>query len=454
MSIRTKILLLFAAVTVSIIMAMSFFVYYFANEYSFEDFYKRLEIRAYLTAKAALPVSASESVIYNEIREEHLEKMPAEEEYILRVDADTKAVEQLPKLKQLPASFFRQVIQQGKATYRNGNRFYEGIYYHSKQGPYVVIVSAINLYSGQYLATLRNILLVCSLLAAVMIMAAGFFFSRYILRPIRRMMMQVKSISSRNLHLRLESGDNRDEMNELAGTFNNMLDRLETSFETQNNFVSNASHELSTPLTAIIGEAELSLHRHRSPEQYVQSIRNILNEAERLEHITKSLLHLAQTGFDGRKQDWGPVRTDELVFAVKRMVDKLHPDNKVAIDYSLFPEEEDKLTVQGNQQLLELALSNIVTNSIKYSSNQPVSIALAATDKKNIIIIKDNGIGIPAADLPYIFSPFFRASNTGTFKGYGIGLPLAQNIIRMHKGDIIVHSKVNEGTEITLELPV
>lgn len=124
------------------------------------------------------------------------------------------------------------------------------------------------------------------------------------------------------------------------------------------------------------------------------------------------------------------------------------------IDYSLFPEEQEKLIIPGNEQLLELALSNIVMNAIKYSNNEPVSIALAATEKKNILIIKDQGIGIPPEDLPYIFSPFFRASNTGRFKGYGIGLPLAMNIIRMHKGDIIVNSQVNHGTEIRVELPL
>lgn len=268
------------------------------------------------------------------------------------------------------------------------------------------------------------------------------------------MMVQVKSISSRNLHLRLNVEESGDEINDLAGTFNNMLDRLETAFETQNNFVSNASHELSTPLTAIIGEAELALNKERTQEKYIYSLQNILHEAGRLEHITKSLLHLAQTGFDGKKQEWGQIRSDELLFTVKNTIDKLHPGNKVEIDYSLFPEEEEKLVIPGNEQLLELALSNIVMNAVKYSNNEPVSIALAATEKKNIIIVKDQGIGIPPEDLPYIFSPFFRASNTGRFKGYGIGLPLAMNIIRMHKGDIIVNSRVNQGTEIRVELPL
>ncbi len=452
MKIRTKILLLFAGLTISTILMMSGLVYYFTNQHSFEDFYKRLEIRAYLTAKATLPYYESDSVIYNEIREEHLEKLPSEKEYFLQVAADgtVHRDEQLT----LPPSFYQQVLHESKATYREGDRFYEGVLYKSKQGLYIVIVSAINKYNVEYLDWLRKILLICSVASSVILVGAGIFFSKYILKPIRQMMVQVKSISSRNLHLRLNVEESGDEINDLAGTFNNMLDRLETAFETQNNFVSNASHELSTPLTAIIGEAELALNKERTQDKYIYSLQNILHEAGRLEHITKSLLHLAQTGFDGKKQEWGQIRSDELLFTVKNTIDKLHPGNKVEIDYSLFPEEEEKLVIPGNEQLLELALSNIVMNAVKYSNNEPVSIALAATEKKNIIIVKDQGIGIPPEDLPYIFSPFFRASNTGRFKGYGIGLPLAMNIIRMHKGDIIVNSQVNHGTEIRVELPL
>jgi signal transduction histidine kinase len=452
MKIRTKILLLFAGLTISIILMLSILVYYFANQHSFEDFHKRLEIRAYLAAKATLPNYESDSAVYNEIRDEHLEKLPSEKEYFLAVNANGTIVtnEQL----NLPPEFYQQVIREGKAPHREGDRFFQGVLYKSKQGLYIVIVSAINQYSIEYLDWLRKILIICSVVSSVILIGAGIFFSKYILKPLRLMMVQVKNISSRNLHLRLAVDNSKDEITDLAHTFNNMLDRLETAFETQNNFVSNASHELGTPLTAIIGEAELALNKDRTTENYKYALHNILGEAERLEHITRSLLHLAQTGFDGIKQQWEPVRTDELLFAVKHTIDKMYPDNHVEIDYSLFPEEEEKLQISGNIQLLELAITNIVANAIKYSGNKPVSIALAATEKKNILFIKDQGIGIPGEDLPYIFSPFFRASNTSSFKGYGIGLPLAMNIIRMHKGDIIVNSQVNEGTEIRIELPL
>ncbi|RAJ01659.1 signal transduction histidine kinase [Chitinophaga skermanii] len=452
MKISNKIMLLFSVLTVSIIFLMSFFVYYLANRYSFGDFYKRLEIRAYLTANAAFPPVGTDTLAYNYIRDRQLDKLPSEKEYIIPVEYAAGRIA-VPKQLDLPRSFYEEVVRQGRENYRNGERFYAGVLYQHEARKVIVVVSAVNEYRGQYMDELRKILFICFIIAAALIIGAGLIFSHYILRPVHNIMDQVKNISSSNLHLRVEVNDGEDEIGELAATFNNMLDRLETAFETQNNFVSNASHELGTPLTAIIGEADLALRGERDPESYKAAISNMLREAERLNHITRSLLQLAQTGFEGKKQYFDIVRTDELLFSVKKMADRITPGNLVEIDYSLFPEEEEKMAVMGNFQLLELAISNIVNNAVKYSSNQPVSLALAATDTKNIIIIKDMGIGIPERDLPYIFSPFFRASNTDKFKGYGIGLPLTNNIIRMHKGEIIVNSRMNEGTEIQVVLP-
>src|SRR5690606_6496328 len=207
-----------------------------------------------------------------------------------------------------------------------------------------------------HLVYLRNILLIGIPLASLLALFISIMFSKKVYTPVKQITDRVKEISSENMHLRLSSSNDKDEIGELITTFNNMLDRLETAFETQNNFVSNASHELGTPLTAIIGEAELALNRPRTEEQYKQSLHVILREGERLEHITKSLLSLAQTGFDGKKQQWERVRTDELIFTVKNMIDRLNPKNQVEIDYSMLPEEEDKLCVQGNAQLLQLAL--------------------------------------------------------------------------------------------------
>jgi signal transduction histidine kinase len=124
------------------------------------------------------------------------------------------------------------------------------------------------------------------------------------------------------------------------------------------------------------------------------------------------------------------------------------------MDFSLLPENPEKLKIKGNEQLLLLALCNIVENACKYSDLQPVQIALGASDSMVVIVIKDKGIGIPEKDLPYIFDPYYRASNTSNYEGYGIGLPLSRNIISMHKGELLISSLQGHGTTVQINLPM
>jgi signal transduction histidine kinase len=118
------------------------------------------------------------------------------------------------------------------------------------------------------------------------------------------------------------------------------------------------------------------------------------------------------------------------------------------------PADESLLQVQGNVNLLNLAISNIALNACKYSDNKVVVASLFSENNKTIISVKDQGIGIPEEEVKHIFEPFFRASNTAKFEGYGIGLPLALNIIRLHKGSITINTKEHAGTEIQIILPI
>ena len=163
---------------------------------------------------------------------------------------------------------------------------------------------------------------------------------------------------------------------------------------------------------------------------------------------------MARTGYDGKKQKFEKVRIDELILDVKNTTENLLGNVNISIDFSLLPESPLKLKIKGNEQLLHLALCNIVMNACKYSNNQPINIALASDDEKVIVIIKDNGIGIPEEEMKYIYDPFFRASNTAQYEGYGIGLPLARNIIKIHNGILLVTSVVNQGTTVRVDLPL
>jgi len=163
---------------------------------------------------------------------------------------------------------------------------------------------------------------------------------------------------------------------------------------------------------------------------------------------------IAQTGFDGKIQKMDKVRMDQLLWDVIETAKRINSKNNVYMDLSMLPDNPKKLKVQGNEQLLHLAMANIINNGCKYSNFQQVKVSLGATDDHVYIIIKDNGIGIPGSEMDKIYDPFFRASNTKNYEGYGIGLPLARNIIRIHNGELIVNSKENVGTTVQIRFPI
>jgi signal transduction histidine kinase len=449
MKTQTKIAAIFFIISLATIVITSGLVYYFIIQYSFTDFFKRLEIRAVVAARSMLE---EESSILEEVRQQHLEKLPEEQEYFFKVEGN-RIVDSKANQLGLPNSFFSTLLEQGTASHQQSDIFFSGIKYENKDGVYAVIVSAENYYNSHHLAYLRNILLVAIVVMSFLALYVSILFSKYVFNPVKIITNSVKEISSQNLHLRLQQSTGNDEISELTVTFNDMLDRLETTFETQNNFISNASHELSTPLTSIIGEAEVTLSKERDAVEYKEAIQNILKEAERLENITRSLLMLAQTGFDGKKQKFDRVRTDQLLWDVKETIETINPRSHIQINLNLLPEIPEKLKIMGNAKLLHLALANLVNNACKYSNNQLVTMSIGTSDNQVIIIVKDQGIGIPEEEIKHIFDPFYRASNTKSYEGYGIGLPLTRNIVRMHQGEIVVRSKLNHGTTVQLSFP-
>ncbi len=450
MKIQTKITLVFFAISAAGLLLVHAAIFYFVSEFNFEDFFKRLESGANLSGQVHLH-AGEKSAAYRDIRNRYLGKLENERDYIIRLDA--KGNPPMPRPLKLPEKFYDEALRLGKARHIEKNVFYAGAYFNTPREKFLVIVSASDPYGFQELAQLKKVQIVSFFVSILLTFLAGTFFSRFIMKPVRGIIKSVKNISANNLHSRLDEWSGTDEIAELVQTFNNMLTRLETSFETQNNFVSNASHELRTPLSIITAETELLLSRGSLAPEAAASAKTVLAEAGKLEQILQSLLGLAQSGFDGKKQNWQQVRADELVIEVINSVKKIEPTSVIRLDLSELPQDASRLYTTGNINLLQLALSNIVLNACKYSGNQPVAIRVTVTEKHIVISVTDTGIGIPRDEQQHIFEPFFRGSNAASFEGYGIGLPLTLNIIRLHKGTIGIRSEENIGTEMQLVLP-
>ncbi|NII81572.1 MULTISPECIES: sensor histidine kinase [unclassified Pedobacter] len=447
MEIAKKITLLFAILSAIIISLLSGFVWYFSNDFAFEDFYKRLEARVNIAAQIKLYEDGNNKV-YAKMRNQYLERLPSEKEYIIEAGKTPGKVD-----RELPSTFYDRIKAGYMARYRVENHFYAGKYFKYNDNGYIVIVSANDPFGFRELKDLQRILIIGFFLSVILSFVVGWKFSNYMLMPLRNIIKSVKKIKAENLHLRLDVKKGNDEMSQLAQTFNNMLNRLETAFETQNNFISNASHELRTPLTIISAEVELAMKSIEDTAKQEKALAKIKDEAERLEHILTSLLGLAQSGFNGKNQPWEEVRMDELLWEIKESVNQVHPNSKIEIDFTKLPDDEELLTLRANKNLMKLAISNIVNNACKYSNENLVNISIESNANMLSIAVTDKGIGIPQTDIQHIFEPFYRASNTNDFKGYGVGLPLSLNIIRLHRGSIAIKSQEGIGSEIKVLLP-
>jgi signal transduction histidine kinase len=452
--IQTKTTILFTVLISVTLIVLETVVYFFINKFSQNDFYKRVELRARISAKFRFEQDHVSTIAYREIQREYLEKLPHEEALVLKTDsmqAQLKALAASP----ITQDYINKIIAANGETVHKQVKFrhYAGILYKDETGNFIIIKSATNEYGRELMDKLRYIKIVTLVFFIILSFIIGHYFSKRSFMPFSRIIAKAKQINENNMHLRLEDAHGKDEISAISRTFNEMLDRLETAFETQNNFISNASHELRTPLTAITCETEFALSRERTPEDYKQSLQHIALQTTKLQNLIQGLLNLAQTGFDGKKIHLQQIRIDELLYEVKANIDNIVPDNQLELFIPQFPDEEETLLINGSPELLKIAISNVALNACKYSGNKKVLLKLLLETGTVKIVVEDQGIGIPAAELKYIYDPFFRASNTNKYEGFGIGMPLTRNIIRLHKGVIEVASGLQEGTTVSITLP-
>ncbi len=318
----------------------------------------------------------------------------------------------------------------------------------------VFIISAANDTDGRLnLARLKTILIISFVVGIISALIIGFIFSQRLLQPIKKIADDVSDISIQNLTRRVSAGNVKDEWHYLADTFNQLLDKLQEGFELQRRFISNASHELSTPLTSISSQLEVILEKERSGEEYQKVIRSVYLDVRHMGKLTQTLLEFARASGNKGGLDIDLVRIDEILMRLPSELAKINNEFIAILNFENMPEEEEKLFVFGNEALLFTALKNIVINACKYSDDHEAIIDLSASENDIKIKIKDKGIGIPADEIENIFQPFYRANKSTEGRGFGLGLSMADRIIKLHKGTIKVESVVGQGTVFTISLP-
>lgn len=456
MPVRIKVTLFFALIGFAILSLVCTSIYYFSYVNRRKNFDTRLANRAVTTARFLMQSETFNSALIQKIDAATAVSMLNKTTQAF--DLDNNRIYSYADKKGDTIPVTRAILDEAKANqyayFSFGNR--DAVAYeHSDNENHVVIITAAYDADGKRnLQQLQYVLLVCFIGGILTTIVGGYFFSASLLRPIKKIADEVNEISAQNLARRIQTSKSKDEWNYLNGTLNDLLDRLEDSFETQARFIANASHELSTPLTSVSSQLEVSLQKERTPVEYRNVMQSVLHDIRHLGKLTQTLLQFAKASGTAGGIDIGLVRIDEILLRMPREMSKISSSFAVELSFDDMPEEDEKMLVLGNEDLLFSAIRNITVNACKYSSDHLAMVSLSVKNDTIAIKISDRGKGIAPDILQHIFQPFYRADDNTTEPGFGLGLSLTNRIIKLQRGRITVESIVNKGTIFTIFLPV
>ncbi|HEY9115642.1 MAG TPA: HAMP domain-containing sensor histidine kinase [Bacteroidales bacterium] len=453
MKIRTKLTIQFILVTAIILLTSSVAIYLFSNNYRIDEFYDRLLGKANNTAKLLLDVDEIDAALLYKIEKDNPMSLPNEKIIIFDYKNDILFSTDEENTIKYDSKLLDRIRLKHEYRFSQDEYNVLGYLFTSKYDHFTIIIAATDIYGLNKIENLQKVLLFVNLLSLVLLLYAGWIYSGRALKPISRIINEVNEISASNLHMRLYQGRSKDELEQLAQTFNKMISSLEIAFKSQKYFISNASHELRTPLMSIIGQIEYILLNQRTPEEYETILHSIHEDIKSFSLLLNRLLLLAQTNTDIPKTDDYIVRIDEILWQAYEDIVKRHPDYKVDISMNELL-NDDNMTVYGDEQLLKTAFLNLMENACKYSTPPSVSVSMNFS-KLGFIIIEftDEGIGIPEQDIQHIKTPFFRGSNSIQVKGQGIGLSLVDRIVNIHHGAVEIISTLGKGTCVVVKLP-
>jgi signal transduction histidine kinase len=452
MQIRSRLTYQFVAIVAFIQLFSSLAIYLNSADYRKSSFYEQLKASALNKTVLLMELEGLEPERLEELRELGVASLTDERFFVYNFKNELLYSSDVDSSMRITTAMLDKVRVAGELRFEQGDYELAGMMFADRYNRLVVVSAAKDLVGFEQLRNLRRVLIAVFIFSLLFLMILAWIYAGQALRPIRSIIGQVDQITFTNLNERLNDSGSKDELSSLTATFNSMLERIEGSLAMQRNFVANASHELRTPLTAIQGQLEVVLLKSRSEQEYRDKIQSVLDDIRNLTGIANRLLMLAQADSEYAARLFKPIPLVDVLWQCQADIQKRQPKAVIHITLDDDLTQAEDLQVPGNEQLLGTVFTNLIENAIKFSHRKEVFVDLKGNDHSILVAVRDEGIGIPEAEMEQVFQPFFRSSNAQQINGHGIGLSLVERILRLHNGKIKVQSKEGRGTTFTVQL--
>lgn len=435
MTLKNRISLLVSLLFTILFGLASTLIFVLYSNFRKEEFRDRLEIKALSNIKLLVNVKEVDDQLLKVIDQNSINQLYDEKTLVFdsnfkliysSID-DAKINWSIEDLKYLRKhkTFFKQ----------QGDYEVYGVFYDTKDRDFYALISATDDYGKRKLLFLRYTLIISYIFFTCICWVLTSFMVKKAMSPLNIFHQKIKNINENNLDTRVASKKNKNEIDLIANEFNFMMDRIEVSYQKQKEFTANASHELRTPLSRITSQIENTIADPATSDKGKNFLKTILSDINQLTELINSLLILSK--IDNKKNENKEVhRMDEILFSAIENLNKSYPEFLILFEIEESNNLDTALEINGNKNLLEIAITNILKNACVYSDNKQAKVIISTQGDQLVISISNTGQTLNEEEQKNLFQPFMRGKNSKGTTGFGLGLRIVHRILTLHNASI------------------
>ncbi|HEY4323533.1 MAG TPA: ATP-binding protein [Mucilaginibacter sp.] len=453
MNIKQRFSFIFSSLFSILLATVTLTVYYLFADFRQDEFTARLAEKAQTTAKLLIQVEEIDYKMQKIIDKNSINKLYNENTQIY--DESKKLIyssSDTPIIKWTNAEL-EQIKRNQRVFKRTSHEVVLGLYDVIEKKGYYVLISAEENYEYNKLRYLKYLLIGAFITGTALVWILSFSLSKKALKPLDTFRRKIQEVTDSNLKIRLSKADRNDEINALASSFNQMMDRIDNAYNRQKEFTGNASHELRTPVARIAAQLENLIQRDDIDQAIKANLKSIFEDSFQLSEVISSLVALADINSREHHFSFVKLRLDEAIFNAAAELSKIYPDFKLKFEIENNTNKEVDLEISGDEVLLKIALLNLFKNAYLYSDNHLLECVIRQSNQNIELLLTNTGEIPEVDDTTALFTTFYRGSNAGRISGSGVGLSIVKRILDYYGANVVFNIIDKSTNQLIITFP-